>query len=303
MIDGIGEQHSDAKAFGTAYFDHGCLVNASGLSGTVGPISAINQHALYDAARRWSKYVRMIPRQQLIGYAVENGKSILWFKRYSLAAGGRSSRILVANGSVEYTRRYEVDGANPAVDFINYNGVDYFPGDQFIGVSGEAYWNEFGSPTVYLLNPGRMDTPDGNDAWDGIADAVAHQAPECGWTNEWLLGLEFRPYHTSESSLWKPDAYSDYFIFGNRCHFYSPELANDAALLWHTSYGQRIPGVSSGGVLSPEIPSGWNYVRLPSGTWGGGEYANHITVGGTEFPTETEEAYFYKSCRVVRARP
>jgi len=77
-MDGIGSQHTDAREFSDDFFARGCLVNAAGLEGTWTPVSAINQHAIYDAARRWSQYVRMVPRTQLVGYAVEDGKSILW---------------------------------------------------------------------------------------------------------------------------------------------------------------------------------------------------------------------------------
>lgn len=296
MIDGIGEQHNSARDFSRDYFAHGCLTNAAGLDRLTSPLTAINQHALFDAARRWSQYVRMVPRQQLIAYAVIGGKSVLWFRRYSLATGAETSRVPIANGTVERARRYEVSGADPEVDFIDYNGVVYGPGDKFVGISGVEWWSEYGSPVVSLLNPGQLSTPAGNDGWYAIADAIALTAPKNGWSNRWLLGVEFHAYHSSESSLWKPPAYSDYFAIGNRCHFYSPEIANDDPLLWHTAFGQRIPGGTSGGVLNAESPSGWNYARLDGGSGSG--HVNHITPGGTKWPTAEEAAKFYRSCRI-----
>jgi hypothetical protein len=222
--DGSGKDENQSRLIGENYFRYGCITNVHGAAGLVDHFDGVvNTNAVFDSARRLSQCIRMIPRQQFTAYAVQDGKSILWFKRY-----------------------VDLDGAT----------IDMFKG----------------------IAPGA-----------GEADGIRHVAPDEGWTNEWLMGVQLKAYKNltntpmgynadhgvvapttldydpNNSSLWKPDAYSDYFAFSNRCLFYSPEIANDPALLSHTSFGNRVPG-RFGGVLAPEAPSGWNYAPL-SGYW------------------------------------
>jgi len=56
-------------------------------SGFPGPGNAINQTGIWEAIRRASHWLRWIDRSLFIGYAVENGKSILWFSRYLTVSG------------------------------------------------------------------------------------------------------------------------------------------------------------------------------------------------------------------------
>lgn len=290
-MDGIGAQFTDASEL-DAYFDLGCLVNQSGRDGVTSPPSAINQHAIYDAARRWSWCIRMIPRTQLVGYAVEGGKSVLWFTREAAAGGAAPGRVEVASGDIEPAAIYEVEGTTPGIDFVDYDGITWQPGERFTG-GGSDDFTAYGDATVWRLIPGQMYTPAGQDYWDGIADRIAAVAPPQGWSNRWVMGFQFRAYHPSESSLWKPGAYSDYFPFTNRCHFGSPEIGADPSWLWHTSYGLKASGVP----LSPESPSGYNYGRLDE-TYFGRTHVNEIRSGDAGYPDAATRQRYYKSCRL-----
>ena len=178
-VHGSGTEEEGAKEIWDTYSAYGCAAPGPGL-----PLeeSAINSNAVYDAFRRASKCVRILSRNQLIGYALEDGKSVLWFVRH--ATTGQ---------------------------------------DSFTGIA----------PT------------------DGVG-GIAHTAEPGGFTNEWMIGFQFKAYHPSESSIWKPSAYSDYFTFSDRCHFYHPTYPSD--LQQHFDYGETLS-------LSPEGAPGYRYAK------------------------------------------
>lgn len=79
--DGNGITESQAREIGEAYFANGYLATINGSGGLITPPAAINTNAVFDSFRRLSKCVRILGRDQLVGYAVENGKSVFWFKK------------------------------------------------------------------------------------------------------------------------------------------------------------------------------------------------------------------------------
>jgi len=138
--------------------------------------------------------------------------------------------VQVFDGDIEGGVTYEVEGGSTVIDYVVYpygSGETYVNGERFVGKEGDTAIDIGGDCTVWRLIPGQMYTPAGQDYWTGIADVIAHEAPERGFTNQWLIDCQFHAYHPSESSLWKPGAYSDYFPFINRCHFCSSDLEGD----------------------------------------------------------------------------
>lgn len=85
MTDGTGIDQVESAEIFTDYLANGCIVPRSGVTALPGSAAIVNRNAVYDAFRRLSQCVRLIRRDQLAGYAVEGGKSILWFRRYSLS--------------------------------------------------------------------------------------------------------------------------------------------------------------------------------------------------------------------------
>lgn len=212
-------QTESGRAISEIYFAAGCIGNLAGTPEIPAPEPAINQHPVFDAMRRWSQWIRIISRLEFRGYAVEDGKSQLWFR----------SRAV-------YTQQ-----------------------------------NIFG----------------------GIVDAIQATALPGGITNRWLLDVDLLPYHPSESSLWRPSAFADYWASFDRCMFYAPEIAYDKRLLWHGALGQA----TSGGNLMSEFPSGWRYSVLGQVDPYGANYLNEIDTGGDP-GLEAVKVAFYKSCRI-----
>jgi hypothetical protein len=73
-----------------------------------------------------------------------------------------------------------------------------------------------------------------------IYDGIRHAARKGGTTNEWVMLLETHCYHPSVSSIWKADAYSDYWAFNQRCLFY-PWTAPLACWLGHEPGAPLLP--------------------------------------------------------------
>ena len=287
-MDGSGLQESGLSA-SRSLRENGCILNQRGIAALSTPLSAINEHPVFDAARRWSQVVRIIPRRQIVGYAVENGKSVIWCRRYALGTGGPPSKVAVTEGLGEIKNGYEyvVEGSGS----IAYDVATFAAGEHFVGQSGVTDFSTIsGSPVVYELQTGMLEQPGGADLFGGIAERIAHVAPPGGFTNQWVLGFQWKAYHPSVSSLWKPTAYSDYFALNDRACFYAPEIANDPALFWHFAYGQRVPG-RYGGTLVAEVPTGYRY--SPCSVLWSQDYVNDRQGGDSD-----DWAKFAKSARI-----
>ncbi len=282
--DGVGDNETQAEVLSDDYFNFGCIINRAGQPGLRGNFTEVNTNAVWDATRRWSKMVRLIRRQEFIGYAVEDGKSVLYFKRFAFGLhnatpadifdGIAPSREEIVKGGIAPGYVYE----NRAEDAITYNGATVKEGERFTGVVGVDFWE--GEGAVFEAN------------------GIRHTAPRNGYTNEWLIGFEFKGYHTSYSSIWKPDGYSDYFPFSNRCMFYAPEVAVDRPLLLHTSYNQR---AGFEGTVAPEAPSGFNYTPLEYSIVIEAQTHTHLNqklCGEGDTTCEELRRDFYASCRI-----
>lgn len=83
-VDGSGIGLSDPKRYSDDYFEFGSIINARA-SAPHGTADDITVNPIFQAARRLAESnVRIVNRHQLLGYAVEDGKSVLWFKSESL---------------------------------------------------------------------------------------------------------------------------------------------------------------------------------------------------------------------------
>jgi hypothetical protein len=255
VVHGSGKEEFGAVEIGDSYFRSGAVVPGPGL-----PLeeSVINTNAVFDAARRMSQCVRILTRDQLAGYAVQDGKSILWVRVKNRI--GKNSLV----GIVPDDNPVPEDGIKEHVRYsckvgsVWYNGTEYSAGQPFVGVRGVSGY--FGA-TVY------------------VHDGIRHKAPPSEFSNEWVIDFQFKAYNPSESSIWKPSAYSDYFLFSDRCHFYhNPYPSN---LQQQFDYGKTLS-------LAPEAANGYRYVQ---GT-------NVILCDPMDTACEDARLARYKSCRL-----
>lgn len=86
--DGSGLAADDAREIWAAYAAYGCIPQRRADQYLGGSLDSIGRNAVFDLFRRWANMVRVVPRQQLLAYAVENGKSVLWFKPHVSGLSG-----------------------------------------------------------------------------------------------------------------------------------------------------------------------------------------------------------------------
>lgn len=255
VVHGSGKEEFGAVEIGDSYFRSGCVVPNIGL-----PLeqSVISNNAVFDAARRMSQCVRILTRDSLAGYAVEDGKSIIWLHPQNriginpLVGVCPPDDIVARDGIREHVRYSSRDGD------VYYKGIKYPAGTPFTGDRSDRTY--FGA-----------------DAYQH--DGILHDAPPESFSNEWLIDFQFKGYNLSESSLWKPSAYSDYFLFSDRCHFYHNTYA--PALQQQFDYGATLS-------LAPEAANGYRYVQ---GT-------NTIICDPMDTACIDARLARYKSCRV-----
>lgn len=201
--DGDGLHEPQAREIGDNYFALGCLTTIN-RSGGLLERTEINSNAVLEALRRFSRHVRILRPQHLVGYAVEGGKSILWLDPF--AYGVRSANALA-----------------------------------------------------------------------GITDAIAADAPPGGFSNEWVIDFQFKPYAVPDSSPWKREAFGDFWAFSDRCLFYHPTFPIPPAQASnHVAFGSKIWAPA-------EAPTGYRYATFPAE----GRILN-----------STAAADFFPSCRI-----
>jgi len=276
-VDGDGTRYLSPKILSDAYFDHGLILNRSGAPGLPLEGVFINDKPVYEAARRLCRdLMRLVPRAQVLKYAVENGKSCLWFARYALGENNMEVDSFhniappiaaTLTGEITEGETYIVRATSGHVTYGPSEApVNYSNGQKFTGLAGLKEFAHTG------------------DARPWIYDGIRHVALKQGTTNQHLMNVEFKPWHWSESSQWKPAAMADYFSLCDRCHFWSLQIRgyNNPDLRFHFNYG-----ISR--LISPEAPSGYRY----AGT-------SNQFFQTSDAQTRT---WFYKSCRIYEPWP
>lgn len=253
-VDGRGIDYEKSNLITQSLFEHGCLVNEDATA--VRPQADwVNDNPIYDAMRRLTKsHSRITPRRQLVGYEVSGGRSTLYFKRF--AYGNSGDRLDMWDGiAPPYSPQWKLhEGETYLVKggpgTIRYNGVDYSDGAQFTATANPDF-EAVGDARVY------------------VKEGIRHSALRKGVTNQWLLFLETKCYDPSESSIWKPAAYSDYFTWNQRCMFYPQYMPGVVRQHVAVQYGvamdgddfslSRLPMRVQTSILAPEAPTGYRY--------------------------------------------
>jgi len=249
--DTAGNQFTTAANIVSSLFTYGCVLGEYPAAQT----DAITTNPLYQSFRRLSRRVRFIRREQLLSYQLSNGIAVLRFKRalgsLPLTDADPFEEIApppypIADGDLVIGETYLVRGTSGTV---THNAVAYAPGETFVAV--DASYQSTG------------------DALPWVKDGIRHQALKKGWSNEWVMFLQTHCYHPSESSIWKPSIYADFFSFHAPEHFWSPssgalkEFVNATYSFSQPSgnppTSQLQPITVQATFINPEAPSAYTY--------------------------------------------
>lgn len=249
-LDGAGIDQTAANQFYKNYATLGCVVNTN-TAGIRDIGEPVNGTPVYDAARRMTMdCARIVRRQEFLTYDYDAlGRPRLRFKRY--AFGKHNTRADLFRGiapsfepvtkiaeGVQYVVRSHTGGT------VDYAGSRYAMNQKFKGIAKIKTFEAHGDAIVL--------------EYEGIKP----DADKGSWSNEWVMSMETHVYHPSPTSLWKPEIYADWFIFGDRCAFYAYNLP--FARFADTPSN---PSGDCGGPLctelhlSPEMPSGMRYAE------------------------------------------
>jgi hypothetical protein len=263
-LDSIDGESAEpfAKELSDTFIRWGTIYNA-GAAGVRTIRDAINTNPVYDSFRKLSReMVKILSRESFVSYAVEDGKSVLRLKRYPNGLRDDGVDTMYAMAPSTSPPEEIIEGEEYVVralsGFVTYMGANYSHGQRFIGSAGEATYSTTG------------------DALPFEYDGIKATARKKGFTNEWVGFMATHAEHPSESSLWKPAAYADYFPFQDRCHFYSfpsnvPQelyrhinpnyVVNVAERADGTGWNLINEGMLIGDLLmSPESVTGYRYV-------------------------------------------
>lgn len=298
LVDGDGASYSSAKTIYENYSSKGCIVN-TGAAGIQDMEEAINTNAVYEASRRTSRErVKILDRKPFLNVELVGGKTILRFKRWAYGLHNQKADLFYKMAPSFEPETKVVEGETYVVRAttggISYQGSLYTHGRTFTGVAGVDTFLSAGDAKLYV--------------YDGIKSA----ARKNGWSNEWVGFINTHTEHPSVSSIWKTDAYADYFTWNDRCAFYAPLAPSslNAAMNYNyalrvtarsdlTGYdtlneGERILKPSDDFAVSPELPSGWRYAlgfntvsTNESHTWASSDFCKSCRIYEPPFEVES----------------
>lgn len=212
--DGSGLTEEDAKEIWRSYSTTGCILRRRSdqfLPGSLGPI---NSNAVFDLLRRWSRTARVIPRTQFAGYAVEDGKSILWIDPFPYGASG-----------------------SPGVDCLEGIRDAIAPTATARGWSNR--WCLFTEFARYQTSGSSIWSPDVLADWVALTDRCAHWTPMLPQLNIHLQ-RHFSPGSDSAARSYTPEVASGYRYAKNlnqsateghyrSCRIYEPPIEIESA--------------------------------------------------------------------------
>jgi len=273
-----GDAFSSPKSISDGYFTHGLIFNtgSTGLS-PIGETDAAASAFIESARRVAIDNLRMVSgvndQNQIVKYAVEGGKSVLWLERHPMVNDARDTDADIFRELAPMRREsgeIQADVIYDVQDFgIEYNDTFVTAGSSFTGIYGVTTFE----------NPSGV-------GWVRERDGIKTTAPKQGWSNEWVMVPTWihGPRNTAapEQSIWKEEAFAAPLVgFNNPCLVNSDSLHDNRGYRTHYNYGLRP-------ILKAEAPSGHNY---PGGLG---------VTGDNGFDAATTLPLHFASCQIYQ---
>ncbi|MBI4661799.1 MAG: hypothetical protein HY735_23500, partial [Verrucomicrobia bacterium] len=271
-LDEDGLDLPDPHVISDTYFRTGCIVNGgtSGLA-TIGENSIVN-NPIHEALRQLIvDNARLAQKDNLVGYEVVNGKSVLYYKRYAyglnneafdIFAGLGPSSDPVSSGQINPGYRYLVKTGS-----VIYDGKTIAANQTFVGKLNVKSFEALNNALVFKY------------------DGIRLTAPQQGTSNRWVLFFSLNGYRPVESSIWKEELYDNTIVLHQRGHTLTKELYGHTPfppkrdLNAHFTLGQKHALIS-------EAPSGYIYAK---------------GINGRRQLEREAQKDFYRSCQIYQA--
>lgn len=333
-VDQVGHGFYESNKVFQNYIKYGSGANINGAESVKALRQKINYNPLYESARKFvSSYLRMADRIHLINYRVENGRGVLYFRRYNPNLGKKAKSTILDNMeppldpsgrfhdslgvSIDNlpSTRYKpiISGVRYYVHMPNEEEGGYFlygankkqlkHGTKFIGEPGYSFL-ENGSITVDTAR---------KESGPYEINSIREYAPYGYESNEWVMFMN--SVHYKNGAIYKPSIYSDIMGFlNNRCHHRSKE--------YEQTYGEKYDMIREELMRTPTLTnksrfsagrrlhlflskssSNYNYVfntNDPSAgnldTYG---VSNYVKKYRASCPPVSQRPYKVKSCSLV----
>jgi len=289
-MDPVGHFNSDAvKNVFTNYIKYGVAYNLSSARLAENDVH-VSANPVYESARKFiSSHIKMADRYSLVDYAIERGRSVLYFKRYRFGmkkmgmdsfrglgpsitqVGNRNMIGSVTETFIPITQGKEyivLDMDKSSTTYIDYvwNGekTSFKHGSIFTG--GNYYYaSYFSSPRIAIYELDGIITRthvSRTQSSEIMVDDVKQKSPGA-ISNEWSMFMSYNLYHPSNSSAWKPEMYGDIMgALNARCLTSSYALENVSRTSKNVKL--HLANVSWRQYDKPlivESPSAYNYIE------------------------------------------
>jgi len=319
----VGHHFSESNRIFRNYYKYGSAMNIYGSSAVPALSQFVSANPVYESMRKFiSSFMRFADRQQIVNYKVENGKGVLYFKRFAWGLSKRYKATILRNmePSIDpagWFHENTVDPMNPGhckfvpiqkgkkYKVVSTKGTGvYYEGRPY--GKGSAHGSIFIGNEKDHLDSNTVTRPwcEGAFELDGITLAEGKTGDNLKRiTNDWVMFMTSSHYHWANSNIYKPSIYNDIMGFlNNRCHHRSKEYEN--------SYGDKYDMIRSELMRTPVKP--WNvpgqmqiFLSKSSPNFNYIFNTNDPEQGNVNLYSETGDgrADYLSSCPAVTPRP
>jgi len=252
-VDSVGHDYQEARVISDNYERFGSAVNPHGAKVVPALQTYLNNNPVYEATRKFvTSNMKMVPRNNIVNYAEENGKGVLYFDRFAGGmssagmdmfrgmgpsidsagwfddgwTGKRSPHVTFIPIIIDKTYYVWSHNKKPDKDYVEYNGEKYYHKDPFIGAM-DTHGTGTNPSGIRDYLDGKFAVGGGRNDYVGAyeLDGIREFTPPAHESNEWVMFMTFNPYHWSASNIWKPEIFGDQTCFlHNRCLFRAPDI-------------------------------------------------------------------------------
>jgi hypothetical protein len=293
QIDPVGHFNADnCKKVFSNYYKFGVAYSLRKDAKLYQNDAYVSANPVYESTRKFiSSNIKMADRVTLVDYAVEDGKSVLFFSRFAYGMKNTGvdifrglgpsvtpvgNRAIVGSKTEQFIpivkgKWYIVLDLSPEKSgYVLYKSSEtkvnkYSHAKVFLG-SDCYYISSFSNSTVGVYELDGITSESlvsGKNKLDIKPDGKYDQPSNGNISNEWCMFMSYNLYHWSNSSYWKPEMYGDIMgALNGRCLTSSNALENNRNTSKNVKlYLANVTSRTYDIPLIVEAPSGYTYIE------------------------------------------